>query len=474
MRARVIGVLAVAAAVAALTSSPLLVGAQSWLEKGVTAVTGVITDAQGVPVARSSVRFWRVYDDDSRVLQLGPSAVTDATGRYRMDGVPRGTYLVESFLLTSSSPIRPSAPSPDSVFYPGTSIANDARPLVVAGEPQITGIDIVRRLRSLPRISGRAVTTSGEPLQSRPPGPEILRGRIWLSHVAGSPGITFYERDVEPGADGTFTFDHVQPGNYVLNASLDGQPAIALEHSLLRTSRELAMQAVTVAGDDQQNIQLQLRSTRNVTGRLVIEGTAAPPPGPRAFAFDVSQTEPGLDANALRRITGAVSILENGALIIEGLVGAGRVTYSSGPKGWHLAAMRTADGRDVDGPITAALAEPLTLVVRDDAVTLAGALTGVGAASPQLQVALFPVDQTKWWGWPAVRTTQVFPDFPHYFFESVPPGEYFVAAYTRANAPPPKLDLQSRLTALSRVARRVVIPSRQHVALDLPLVVPGW
>jgi hypothetical protein len=121
------------------------------------------------------------------------------------------------------------------------------------------------------------------------------------------------------------------------------------------------------------------------------------------------------------------------------------------------------------------VAEPLALVVKDDAVTLSGTLSGFDAANqPRLRVVLFPADRRQWWGWPSVRQTAPFADFPHYFFESVPPGEYFVAAFAATNDPLPAVDLQSRLNALSRVATRIVIPSRKHVSLDLPLVVPRW
>ena len=76
--------------------------------------------------------------------------------------------------------------------------------------------------------------------------------------------------------------------------------------------------------------------------------------------------------------------------------------------------------------------------------------------------------------WLYARHSIHYRQLPHYFFESVPPGEYFVAAYAATNDPLPAVDLQSRLNALSRVATRTVIPSRKHVSLDLPLVVPRW
>src|SRR5687768_8969427 len=62
-----------------------------------TIVTGTVTDAQGAAAAGRPVRLWRVYEDGSGIgVQREPTAVTDATGRYALTGVPRGTYLVES------------------------------------------------------------------------------------------------------------------------------------------------------------------------------------------------------------------------------------------------------------------------------------------------------------------------------------------------------------------------------------------
>ena len=474
MRKSFLSALCIIASLGALASPSQNVSAQDSSSNSGT-ISGVVLDEQRVPLAGGSVRLWRVYDDDSRVLHTGPIAITDATGRYRLNNVPRGTYLIESLSSVVSERQRPTAPLPESVFYPDTPIANDARRIAVTAEQQIDGIDIVRRPRSLPRISGRVLNASGQPLEATvASGGSILRGHIWLSHASGSAGVTFFEREVSPASDGSFAFDHVQPGAYVLRGTLDGPPTIPLSHSLLRTSRALVMQAVTIGNDDVANIQLRLSPTRTVAGRVVIQGEGTLP-APSAFGFNAIQTEPEFDADALKQVTAAVSVFDNGSVVIEGLVGAGRVTYSGGPKGWYLATIRSANGEEIEGPITAGLAEPLALVVKDDAVTLSGTLSGFDAANPpRLRVVLFPADRRQWWGWPSVRQTAPFADFPHYFFESVPPGEYFVAAYAATNDPLPAVDLQSRLNALSRVATRTVIPSRKHVSLDLPLVVPRW
>jgi hypothetical protein len=486
MRKSFVIVLCIIAALVAVTSPLQIVSAQDSSRNSGT-ISGVVLNEQRMPLAGGSVRLWRVYEDDSRVLQTGPIAITDATGRYRLNNVPPGTYLIESLSSVASDsqrrtvPLpesvfyRSTMPLPESVFYPDTPIANDARRIAVTVEQQIDWIDIVRRPRSLPRISGRVLNASGQPLEAMAGiGVATLRGYVWLSHASGSAGVTFFEREVSPASDGSFAFDHVQPGAYVLRGTLDGQPVIPLSHSLLRTSREVVMQAVYVGDNDVANVQLQLNPTRSVAGRVVIEGEGTRP-APSAFRFDAIQAEPGFDADALKQVAAAVSVFDNGSVVIEGLVGAGRVTYSGGPKGWYLATIRSANGEEIEGPIAAGLAEPLALVVKDDAVTLSGTLSGFDAANqPRLRVVLFPADRRQWWGWPSVRQTAPFADFPHYFFESVPPGEYFVAAYAATNDPLPAVDLQSRLNALSRVATRIVIPSRKHVSLDLPLVVPRW
>ena len=390
-----------------------------------------------------------------------------------MNNVPRGTYLVESSSAVVLERQLSTMPLPDSVFYPDTPIANEARRITVTAEQEIDGIDIVRRPRSLPRVSGKVVTASGEPLQARVPE-GLLRGRVWLSRATGSTGVTFFEQEAEAGPDGSFTFDHVQPGAYVLRATLDGPPAILLWHSGLRASRAVVMQSVTVGSNDVANIQLRLSPTRNVAGRALIQGEGTTP-APSAFKFAAIQTAPEFDTEALKQVNAAVSVFDSGEVVIEGLVGVGRVVYSGGPKGWYLAAIHSATGEEIDGSITPGVAEPLALVLKDDAVTLSGTLGGFDAANPpRLRVVLFPADPRQWWGWPSLRQTAPFADFPHYFFESVPPGEYFVAAYAATNDPLPAVDLQSRLDALSRVATRTVIPSRKHVSLDLPLVVPGW
>jgi hypothetical protein len=474
MRKSFLIALCIIASLGALASQPQIVSAQGSSSNS-GAISGVVRDAQRVPLAGGSVRLWRVYEDDSRVLQTGPIAITDATGRYRLNNVPPGTYLIESLSSVASDRQRRTVPLPESVFYPDTPIANDARRIAVTAGEQIDWIDIVRRPRSLPRISGRVLNASGQPLEATAGiGVAFLRGYVGLSHASGSAGVTFFEREVSPASDGSFAFDHVQPGAYVLRGTLDGQPVIPLSHSLLRTSRAVVMQAVYVGNDDVVNVQLRLNPTRSVAGRVVIEGEGTPP-APSAFRFDAVQAEPGFDADALKQVAAAVSVFDNGSVVIEGLVGAGRVTYSGGPKGWYLATIRSANGEEIEGPITAGLAEPLALVVKDDAVTLSGTLSGFDAANPpRLRVVLFPADRRQWWGWPSVRQTAPFADFPHYFFESVPPGEYFVAAYAATNDPLSAVDLQSRFNALSRVATRIVIPSRKHVSLDLPLVVPRW
>src|SRR6188474_1588948 len=101
MRKSFVIVLCIIAALVAVTSPLQIVSAQDSSRNSGT-ISGVVLNEQRMPLAGGSVRLWRVYEDDSRVLQTGPIAITDATGRYRLNNVPPGTYLIESLSSVAS------------------------------------------------------------------------------------------------------------------------------------------------------------------------------------------------------------------------------------------------------------------------------------------------------------------------------------------------------------------------------------
>jgi hypothetical protein len=156
-------------------------------------VSGTIQSESGAPA--TSIRVTAIAADDGAIVA---SALTDNSGRYRLDDVPAGNFFIAAGLVTSPT------------YSPGTSDKSAASAIAVTSGARITNLNFKIKPASGGSISG---VVTGLPLK---PSRELLRlFRITLT----GPGLR--DRggilEVPLKDDGTFEFRSLPAGEYMLS-----------------------------------------------------------------------------------------------------------------------------------------------------------------------------------------------------------------------------------------------------------------
>ncbi len=267
------------------------------------AIKGRLTMSTGVPATRTSVR---AVPADGRPSPRGVDpAITDDRGVYRIYGLPPGEYVVQAsppgIPAMMQALLRPSAQEVDNtfaqlnsrhaaaragtirsaaspvptparqtvyapVFYPGTSIRDQAAVVAVSAGDERAGVDFTFSATEMSRVAGRVAgsATSSAGAQIR------LQARTGVA-VQSTAAAT----------DGTFAFAAVAPGTYEVIARLDphrrvpgpNEPAIARVGPVTAADGSSAdtlwaRSDVVASGQDVEGLGLTLLPGSAMSGRV--------------------------------------------------------------------------------------------------------------------------------------------------------------------------------------------------------------
>lgn len=253
-------------------------------------ITGRILGTNGQPA--SGVRVTAVAAPPIQtvgVTTMISLAETDASGRYRLENIPPGRYLVTAGLLDLAT------------YYPGTSAMDRATAISVTGTAVIAGIDFTMAVPTGVTVSGRLVTPSNQAVAGQV-------GLLPLSPTSGStPGVMTSR--VTP--DGSFTFEKVRPGTYRLE--LGGNAAFIAQSLNL-----------TVVDRDVTGLELVGIPTVSLTGSVVVEGGGLRP----RFTISIVPFQGGRNVMSAAANTGTFTMR-----VAEGDY---RLTWSALPAGYVL------------------------------------------------------------------------------------------------------------------------------------------
>src|SRR5262245_41254901 len=164
------------------------------------------------------------------------TALTDASGRYRLANLAPGRYFIVARVFGYST------------FYPDTTSPDNATVVTVAAGAPAEGVDFTVLMPPGGRISGRVDTP-----------PVNAQERAVLSGLELADLI-----EVPVAADGSFSFGHLPKGNYLV--------------SLFPAPPGMPSRAFTV-GETDARIDLVRPRLRTVRGRVVV------PVGPLPYTF---------------------------------------------------------------------------------------------------------------------------------------------------------------------------------------------
>jgi hypothetical protein len=407
------------------------------------AISGTITDERGQPSSQSPVTLqqWRMQGDERTLVGVGITVTTDDRGRYRIFGLTPGEYVVAAFksglpaaprplsvaevdaaLQGSPMPPSPGPPAPPvryaPSYFPGTTRVSDAVPITLTSGEDRGGVDI--RIESVPvsRLEGVLVAADGQP----------IGGGMVLMIGTGVLGTAMTTRTAP---DGRFTAPNLLPGQYALMATGQGPHAGHFAHA-----------AVEMSGADLQGLQLTMRPSFTMTGRIAFQarGTAPALAGRRPTIRMVGSAGTG------RPAPNASATDERGAFSVGNMT-PGRYMFGgplvSGPSAetisWSLASA-VLDGVDVTDRVVDIVPDAppkqVMLTYTDRFQELTGRLQSQsGAPASDYTIVVFPEDRAYWTpGTRRIATAR--PGTDGRFTLSgpgpttLPPGRYLLAAVT--------------------------------------------
>jgi hypothetical protein len=442
-------------------------------------IAGVVRDEAGSPVEGVPVTAVASRSSGSSLLTLSNNGVsTNERGEYRIFGLEPGGYAVsvvppsggggplaamtDADVDAAFEAIRKRSTAPPTgavatgaaegqplehvayapVFFPGTTRAADAVPIVLQAGQEADGIDLqLQRVRTS-TIDGIVVRpdgqTSGAVLQLVPaPGPS--------AQTSAAPTTVWAD------PSGHFSIPQVTPGEYELiaNASatrsaplLQGgavTPPVPEGPSLWGTL------VVAVTGGDLANVTVPVQPGIAVTGQIrfaIAPGDATPVPDVSAWRLSLvtpadAARKPGVPSQSIVTQSG-VRVAADGTFTIPNAAPVASVLAINGrdvsATSWRpLSAM--LNGRDLlDHPFELTAADagaPLVVTMTRRHSTLSGAIeTRTGGPASDIFVIAFAIDSAMW-GPNARRVQAVRPGVDgRYAMTDLPPGDYLLAAVT--------------------------------------------
>jgi hypothetical protein len=355
------------------------------------AITGRVLDHEGDPLVRAQVVACqrRSMSGAWRLTTTG-SASTDDLGQFRLFGLAPGDFYVRASYMPSAMTVTPGAGprlgyAP--TFYPSALDIDGAQKVSVRKGQDTVGIEVVLQRALVATVSGRAADSAGNPLASR-------RGFVSLSpYPDGSMPGGFGARQQE---DGTFSFQNVPPGRYLLSATA------GMSEGPNGMPREGASRTVVVDGED-VIADIQTNTGATVSGWVVVEGAGADPAaatsGPMGPARITVSARPSDLMTGVRGFSGGqpTPAAEDGTFQLTGLRGA-LLLQAFGPR----AALKSVTHGGVDIVATGlTLAgteriEGVTITLTTDAAMIDGTVTTAGGEPAEAWVIVFSDDETRW------------------------------------------------------------------------------
>jgi hypothetical protein len=219
-------------------------------------ISGSVTSSTNTPVVNTTVRAFRVRDENGQPVQSVAQPrdrVTDDRGYYRIYGLPSGSYVISAGGAGQFSGFMPTQYEGDAPTYAPSSTRDTASEIVVRGGEEVTA-DIQYRGEAGHSVSGA--------LSGVAPTQAMMFSGSTISLTDLRSRATVMSTPAGPFNNYGFAFFGVSEGEYEVFAqrySSSGEAAIS-------EARRIKVQGADVTG-----INLSLFSLASISGRLVLE-----------------------------------------------------------------------------------------------------------------------------------------------------------------------------------------------------------
>jgi len=383
-------------------------------------IAGRVVDDAGEPVERAMVQAiplrktgGRTITNSANTNDLGEFRITRlAPGSYRLlasrGGMERGDLYVDR---TPGKPVTSEAPT----YFPGTTDITAASPVAVNAGQEQTGAEIRLQRSTVVRVAGRVAgelpaNRRGTRVTIRAANEEGM-GRGMMMGMGGGDGAV--------GADGSFAFRNVRPGEYSLTVmSMDrGGP------------KTMGRQTVVVGQQDIDGVAITAAAPPKVDGRVRGDGDPPFAVGPVEISLQSpgGRGEFGPPSNAKTDAAGVFSFpaVSREKLTLNVKTPAGTIVKSV------YAAGQLLPGLEIDFSTTSG---PLEVVLSNKPATITGTVEGTNPDAPRVAVWAVPDGQPltiEAWSTKKVRIQS---DSPAFTLDSLRPGTYRIAAFEEAES----------------------------------------
>lgn len=416
-------------------------------------LSGTVLDENGQPVPDVPVTALRYAwsgatgERKLQVLRFASNPMTDDRGMYRIYGLEPGEYFVSASssarinaalqddadihqitdedirraqgLLRASGGMLATAPVPSSsarpagrtvsyapVYYPAAIVAADATPIRLSPHEERAGIDIRLRMVPTARVEGFTSRADGTPepnvaITMLDPGPQA-------ENV-----LAMALRNATSDKDGKFVLTGINPGQYTIVAVTLGDRRLWGTSDVSMDGRDVATSLVMTPGV-------------TVSGRMVFEGSSAPPDPTKISPLLLGARMGGYGLRV--EPAGAFSFLSVAP-------GKYRMTINGGPPAGWLLKSAMVSGVDVsDIPMEIRPNENVdgaVITFTDRRTEISGTIEdAAGKPAPEYVLIVFSADK-RFWVPLTRRTQQVRPGADGRFIvRDLPPGDYLISVLT--------------------------------------------
>jgi len=418
-------------------------------------ITGRVLDADSEPVANANVRLSAV--GGKKDLRQGQFAQTNDLGEYRVFNVPPGKYLVSAtyepeWRLGLMKPVMPEtsgkqAPREDYVttYYPGAVDASQAAVVTVSAGALVSSIEIRRSRGGVVRVRGRVAGASG-PLAV-----------MMLMRFEGRPPAVAGSQSGLARPDGSFEFDNVRPGRYLLECDA------AFESP---TDRLRGRQWIDVGSTDVEGIQIAVSRPMKIEGRVRAQGDNRLPAGLHAMLVP-REENPSHEAGgfAALRPDGMFSFDS----VYEGLYDLVLVKLPVEPDDFYVKAVRFGDDEALNAglEVRGGGSGKLDVLLSDDGGTITCRVTSEnGEPAPHVRVTAVPAGTRR--HAMALHGQAESGDHGECKMQGMAPGAYFVFASEGRQTP--VIHDDEEWQRIEKFAAKVEVGARATAAVELKLM----
>lgn len=210
-------------------------------------VEGTVRDENGRPLIGAGVTAYRLAEsqNERRAILGNRQARTDDRGHFVIDAGP-GEYLIAASMypLTQVERNEQATLFYPPTFYPAGSSPGAASIVTVRPDESIKGLDILVRPMIARRITG-TVRYAGRPA----PGVTLGLDRDDRGFESDLSSGGFAGQVTRPTADGSFAFEHLAPGNYIVRAVRSSASERWIKRAVTITDRDVEGVTIDLSDD---------------------------------------------------------------------------------------------------------------------------------------------------------------------------------------------------------------------------------